>query len=65
MPNSWLVWTIDIDGRLRALKENIHHGGLTVVDRSEQIAEYVELFNRKRATEKVLAQLGLAERPWR
>ena len=55
----------DIDARLRALKENIHHGGLTVLDRAIQTAKFVELFSRKAGTEKMLTKLGLADRPLR
>jgi hypothetical protein len=53
---------VDLDdtaARLRALKENVHHGGLTVLERAIQTAKFVELFNRKAATEKMLAKLGL------
>jgi ParB-like chromosome segregation protein Spo0J len=53
-----LVELSDIDARLWEISENLHRVELTVTQRAEQIAEYVDLAKQKREAEKVSAQVA-------
>jgi ParB-like chromosome segregation protein Spo0J len=53
-----IVELSDIDARLWEISENLHRVELTVTQRAEQIAEYVDLAKQKREAEKVSAQVA-------